>query len=346
MAGDKPFFITQNAGFLEADASVDLLHTDRTKAVGEDSATETQYFGFSVPEEGIHSLDYLWHRPNLGIITGGVWTWRGIKASAPWSEMCDIHTFMNDSALAGDLHEYRLANGYGVKMLEPMKRFHMTYRDPVRDNAIDVLFEGMSPVVLWADGNHIEQAMRATGTLVLRGKRYKVDSTTVRDRSWGKSRPETIMTLPPPSWMTGVFGPDFSFNCNCFDQVEGNPELEPPFAMPREKTLNGGWLWRDGKLGRIIDAKKSVARTPGALLPAGVEVECRDEHGRGFHLRGRLVASCPWETWANVSMSISLMRWECEGRVAYGDCQEALWGDYLNFMADRERGARRGIASG
>lgn len=49
---------------------------------------------------------------------------------------------------------------------------------------------------------HFEQAMRVEGELLPRGKRYDVDCFNVRDRSWGKPRPEENMTLPPTSWMT------------------------------------------------------------------------------------------------------------------------------------------------
>lgn len=335
MTDDKPFFLNQNQGFAPADASADLLHPERNRQVIADSATETQYFGFSIPEARIHGLCYMWHRPNLKLITGGAWAWQGFKRSAVHAELCDLRTFMNDSALDNDLHEYRLENGYGVKVLEPLKRFHLTYADPARDNAIDLIYEAVSPVAMFADGNHFEQAMHARGEVTLRGTTYPVDCFNVRDRSWGKPRPEDIMPLPPTSWVTAVFNKDFSFNCNVLDQVGGNPELEGPFALPEEKTLNGGWLYRDGKLGRVVEVKKRVSRAPETLLPVGMELLSKDEHGREVHLRGTLVASCPWQTWGNVMMHIGLMRWECEGLVAYGDCQEAMWGDYLNFMASR-----------
>lgn len=143
------------------------------------------------------------------------------------------------------------------------------------------------------------------------------------------------MPMPPVSWMTGVFSKDFSFNCTVFDQVSGNPELSGQFALPEEKTLTGGWINRDGKVGRIVRAKKRVTRAPGSLIPLAIAFEASDEFGRNVHAHGTLIASCPWQTWGNVNMGISLMRWECEGLVTYGDCQEAMWNDYYNFMATR-----------
>ncbi|PHR62234.1 MAG: hypothetical protein COA43_00925 [Robiginitomaculum sp.] len=334
MSNEKPFFMIENRGFGEFSEADDLLHPEQNARASGDSVTETQYFGFSVPEHNIHALCYLWHHPNLGTLTGGVWVWQGIKRGAVFAEMLDMRTFMNDSAIKDDLHHFTLENSYSVKILEPLKRFHMTYNDKARNNSFDLIQEAVSPIVMFADGNHFEQAMKVTGKLVLRGQEYDVDCYSVRDRSWGKPRPEDIMPVPPMSWVTTVFNDNFSINCNCTDQASGNPELAgSPFDVPEEKSLHGGWVYKDGQVSRVVKAKKSVVRDPESYIPLGVELDVVDELGREFHLSGKLISSCPWETWSNVNMNMSLMRWECDGHVTYGDCQEAMWGDYLNYMA-------------
>lgn len=337
MSEDKPFFLKQNPGFGTIGAGDELLHPERNRLVAADSLTETQYFGFSVPEAGIHCYTYMWHHPNLHVVTGGLWAWRGIKRYMVQSELCDFVTYMNDSVLANDLHDYRLANGFGVKILEPMRRFHLTYADAARNNSVDLIYESVAPAVMFADGNHFEQPMHATGELTLRGKRYAVDCFNVRDRSWGKARPESNLPMPPASWMTGVFNTDFSFNCNVFDQASGNPELTGSFALPEANTLAGGWLFRNGNLGRIVRVRKRVVREPISLIPNEIEFDAVDEFDRRLEVRGTLVASCPWQAWGNFNASISLMRWECDGQIAYGDCQEPLWNDYCNFIADATR---------
>lgn len=336
MAGEKPFYMTRNTGFAPYDESAELLHPEQNRLVEDISCTETQYFGFSVPEAGIHALTYLWHLPKTRTVTGAAWVWQGIKANAVHSELCDIRTHMSDEVLKNDIHEFRLENSYGVKVLEPLKRFHLTYSDPGRNNSFDLISEAVGPVVMFANGNHFEQAMHVKGELVLRGKRYDVDCFNVRDRSWGKPRSGAHVPLAPIGWMTGVFSKDFSFNCTVMDQASGNPELRgTQFDVPEEQTLNAGWLYRDGKLGCITHARKSVARAPGTLLPAGLDLEVTDDLDRTVAMRGRLVASCPWQNLGNQISAISLMRWECEGMVAYGDCQEAIWNDYFNFMLNR-----------
>ena len=143
------------------------------------------------------------------------------------------------------------------------------------------------------------------------------------------------MPLPAVSWMSGVFNQDFSFNCTTFDQASGNPELSGQFALPDDQILNGGWIYRDGRLGRIVWAKKRVARAPETLLPVGIELQARDEFERTMDLRGTLAASCPWQVWPNSITLVCQIRWECGSLVTYGDSQDVLWGDYVNDMASR-----------
>src|SRR5439155_20798828 len=60
-----PFFMKKNRAFGTIDVDKDdLLHPQSFVGVDDDSATETQYFGFSVPEAGIHALTYMWWHPN------------------------------------------------------------------------------------------------------------------------------------------------------------------------------------------------------------------------------------------------------------------------------------------
>ena len=331
----KPFFMAQNTGLGQVRPEDELLHPESFKNVTDDSATETQYFGFCVPEARIHAICYLWHHPNLRVCSGGITVYQGVKDTQAQAELLDWRTFMRDSALANDLHDYRLDNGYGVQVLEPNKRLHITYNDTARQNSVDLIVEAVLPAVMWGDGNHFEQAMRVKGKLSLRGKAYDVDCFTVRDRSWGKPRPEALMPMPPMSWMVGTFSLDFAFNCTVFDQARNNPLLKGSMALPIDKTLSGGWVYRNGKVGRIVQADKRVIRGPKSLAVSGVELTFSDEHGRKFDMRGSLVASCPIFAWNNVTMVINLMRWECDGLVSYSDMQEAFWGDYHQLLNAR-----------
>jgi hypothetical protein len=259
--------------------------------------------------------------------------YRGIKRFTVAAELCDLRAFMRDTAVQNDLHSYRLDNGYGVTVLDPLKALHVTYADPSRGNSVDLHYNAIAPPVMFGDGNHFEQAMKVTGELLLRGEKYTVDCFNVRDRSWGKPRPEHVLPLPPMSWMTGVFDNNFAFNCNVFDQIDDSPALNGRFQMPEGRHLNGGWVYRAGVLGRVVRATKRVVREKDSFVPLTVHLDMIDEHDRAFSIRGTLLAACPWQVWPNLIFQIALMRWECDGLVAHGDCQDGLWNDYLWYFS-------------
>ena len=102
---------------------------------------------------------------------------------------------------------------------------------------------------------------------------------------------------------------------------------------PDEKGLISGWIWRDGKLGRLVKGFKKVSRDRPTPLPLSASIQITDDLGRTLDINCSLVASCPWQPWYNLSNQVSLVRWECEGLVTHGDFQEAYWNDYLKLIA-------------
>jgi len=331
----QPFFLAHNDGFAEYDESADLLHPETHAAQPGDSLTETQYLGFSVPEENIHALGYMWHHGNLGVVTGGLWAWQGFRPNQLDCELFDMRAFMSDSLLENDLHEYRLSNGYGVKLVEPLKKLHMTYEDAAHGNAADVEYTAVTPPVMFGSGMHFEQGLKAKGHVVLRGKRYEIDGYNIRDRSWGQLRPEDPLHLPPPTWMTGAFGDDFIFNCNAFDHPRMNPVWEGAFEIPEEQVLKGGWIFRDGEVIGIASVEKRTEHDARTLFPTVTDMKITDARGKVYEMRGKVTAASTWLTWPTVSMCICLTRWECEGRVGYGDTQQAHWPDFIHHMRKR-----------
>lgn len=332
---DTPFYLANNTALREATPADDLIHTEANAAMPGDSVTETQYLGFNIPEANIHGMNYMWYHPNLKVVTGGVMVWQGVKRMTMAAEMFDMRAYMSDAVLANDLHEYRLDNSYSVKMIEPLRRFRSSYNDEKRGNAFTLDYEAVMPAAMFGDGKHLEQGMRVTGSLTLKGKDYKVDCFNVRDRSWAKVRPEDKMPVPPVSWMTGWFGEDLMFNCNLMDHAGSNPQVSGTFEIPPDKALNGGWVWRDGLLQVVAAARKTIRRDPDTFQPLEIALELTLADGRVMTLNGRMIASCPWAVWPNMLSYISLIRWEHEGRTGHGDCQDVLWSDFVNANQPR-----------
>lgn len=329
MSGKGDWFATLHEGFGRFTPEDDLLHPNH-KVPG-DTLTETQYFGFNVPEANVYCFGYFWLHANLDVISGGVFACEGIKRHHLQSELFDIHAYLSKgSVIRDDLRSYRMANSYEVTVLEPGKRMRIRYEDAARQNRIDVEARAVMPVAMRGNNKHFEQAMKMEGEIVLRGRHHAVNAYNVRDRSWGELRPEEGQALPPMTWMTGVFGDDFAFNCNAFDHPDLDPAWKPAFpAFPAERAFNDGWIWKDGELARIRTARKITERDPVDGRPVSHRIEMTDVRGRSFTVTGTITAGVPWSGWPNVVVQLHLTRWECDGRVGWGDTQEVQWNDFV-----------------
>ena len=326
---DLPFYLFRQQGFSTAKPEDDLLHPQYTGIVAADSLTETQFFSFMVPEDAVFGLGYLLHHPNLKSLVGGVWVWRGFKRHALACEIFDLRAFTHERVLAGDLWDFRLDNGYGVRIMDPLKRYHLTYSDPARGNEIDLHFEAIIPPVMFDDGKHFEQPVAATGTLRLRGERYAIDCRTIRDRSWGKPRPELSLSIPPISWNTVVFNDDFAINCNAMDHPDLSPDYAGIFNVPESEILKGGWIYRDNELRLIVECRKRTRRHSETMQPLEIDMDLIDDHDARYSLKGVVTAASDCTPWPNLRWVVGMTRWECNGTIAYGETQEPHFGDYL-----------------
>lgn len=328
-AHDKAFWETKNLSFLTATPDCDLLHPQAKEVNGAPALTETQYFGFSVPEEQIHAATYLWHHPNLGVVSGGVFVVQGLKTHALQSEIFDWRNFMSDDVLADDLWDYRFDNGYHVQTIEPLKRHRVRYVDDTRQNALDIETEALMEPMLVQTGMHFEQAMRVRGEVTLRGKTYEVDCAHVRDRSWGQARSEQHVPSPPMDWMTGVFDDDFTFGCTAYDHPDLNPDWKGHLEVPGGDPSKGGWIYRDGTLVPVVTTRKRMHHDYRTMMPTMVEMVLTDATGRDYDIRGEVTAANRYGLWPNVDAWLCLVRWECGGQVCHGDLQEVQWHDYV-----------------
>jgi hypothetical protein len=145
MSDERPFWFTQNQGFSQAVPKDELLHPDRNKLI----TSDTQYFGFCVPHAWIQAFCYLRHHPNLHVVSGGLFVFQGHRRTVVHGELCDFRCYMNDSVLRHNLHEYRLANSYSVKVVEPLKRHSLNYSDPARKNSVDLQVEALLPPAMF-----------------------------------------------------------------------------------------------------------------------------------------------------------------------------------------------------
>ena len=323
------FYMARNEGTGVYDARHELLHPETKRLLTGDTLTETQYFGFNIPEHRIHGLTYLWWHPNLGTVSGGVWAFQGIKPHTLASEIFDWRPNMSEKALANDLHDYTLDMGLRARIVEPGKSFHVQYEDARRGNRLDITFDAVMPPYVFGDNRHFEQTMKTRGEIVLRGQRYDINGYSVRDRSWGALRAEHLEPVPPVTWMSGAFGDDFSFCCSAFDHPDLGPDWAGQFDFPADRVCIGGYVRRDGETLDIVDCRKRTVHNERTLYPESIEMEITDRSGRRFVLKGTIIAACSFSQWQNMTVPLCLAKWECGERVGYGDVQDVQWSDYV-----------------
>lgn len=328
---EKPqedFFKSRSLSFGSFTDQDDYLHPDQVRAG--DTCTETQYFGFYVPEADIYGFSYFWLKPNLGSIMGGIFACQGFKRHHLQAELFDFEQNMSSgTVIKDDLRSYRLPNSYQVDVLEPGKRLRLRYDDPARQNRLDLAITAASPPAMRANNKHFEQAMKYAGELTLRGKTYAVDCFNVRDRSWGELRPEESLRFPPLTWTTGCFGKDFAFNCSAFDHPDLNPVSLKDFPISPEQAFNDGWIYRHGELVKIKSIRKLTLRDPETARPLTHDIHAIDVNGREYRIKGTVTAGLPYSFWPNCMTHLGLTRWECEGMTGWGDTQEVHWSDYM-----------------
>lgn len=331
MADPTSFFTTAyEAGFGTYTEADDLLHPAMNAKVADYTCSETQYLGFNVPEYDISAIGYLWHHPKMQTVYGGTVALRGIKRQITAAEMVDLRCYMSDSVLAGDLHDVRLDSGYRTQVIEPGRRFRISYEDPERENRYDVELTAIMPPVMWPTGRHFEQAMRTKGELVLRGERIPVDGYFVRDRTWGEARTEAAPPIPATSWMTGVFDDDFAFSANVIDDPARNPIWADRFTVDPDHLVLGGWIWKDGRVAALRSASKLNTYDRDTMVPRTIDMRIEDSEGREFEIHGEVRSAFPWNAWHNVHGPCGVTRWELDGRTGYGDLLEVQWNDFVS----------------
>lgn len=304
----------------------ELLHPQAN--IPGDWLTETWAYMWYIPEEQISSMIHIWVHPNLNVVTAGIGVWRGHKGSMIAAELMDVPTFCSAANL-GDGRDMTFASGLRAQILEPFKKMRITYDDPSRGNALDLIVTDFSPPVMRGSECHFDQATRNKGRVTLRGRSYDIDSIGMRDRSWGQLRSEALIAGPPFTWLTGSFEKSrISWNVAAFDDPTRNPEWKDLFQVDPAHTLHDGWVWRDGELLRFEKASKITRRDPVTLRPLSHEVEFTDTKGRNYKITGTVNASCPWISWSNMHSFMCSTEWRMDGEIGWGDTQDVHWGDY------------------
>lgn len=307
----------------EATESFDRLHIPRSDDY---TWSETNYFGFHIPERRINGEIYVWLHTNLRIASSGVLIWQGMKKTTLAAEYFDFRHFLPFPAT--DLDNYELANGLHVEAIEPERKYQVEYADKDRNTELHLLYEAIAPPIPYEGRRHFDQPMRTTGAVLLYGREFRVDGFFTRDRSWG-TRSEVAQPGPPFTYVTGIFDERLAFHLTASDNAEASPEWSGVYTVPPGKNLVSGYVLEGGHVRRLRRAHKKTHRGPDGLRPRRIDLELTDQEGNRYAIRGDVTAMIPWHPWPNLLCYMCQVRWDHEGKVGWGDIHEIMSNDFV-----------------
>jgi hypothetical protein len=197
---------------------------------------------------------------------------------------------------------------------------------------VSLRFEGvMPPEPLTAVGStfgsahHFDQIGRVRGDVLLHGERIDIDCLAMRDRTWGprlENRPRQA------AYVTGMAAPELGFLAVTDTRADGDP-------------IAYGFLRQDAETISLASGERVVERDPEHGWMTSITIDALDVAGRRLHASGRPVSRIiiNRHTWIDIN---SLVRWELNGKEAWGEDQD-MWP--IHTFAAFRRSARRAGAS-
>jgi len=287
-------------------------------------ATETAWFSFHHAERRLGGWLYTLVRPNIGTVAGGAWVWDD-SASLPWEVLYSANYSALELPRDQDLDDCRLPTGVAIKVLEPCRRYALGYDDADRLQA-DLRFEAVmeaEPLTAVAStfggAHHFDQFGRVSGAVTLHGERIPIDCIAMRDRTWGR-RPENRPRQA--AYVTGAAGPDHGFLAVTNTRAEGD-------------IVAHGFLRRDGSTVKLEGGERRIERDPREGWVTHVTVTARDATGRELTATGVPVSRIIINRHTFIDVN-SLMRWDLDGAVAWGEDQD-MWPVHRWARMRRER---------
>ena len=291
--------------------------------------TETAWFSFCKPEIGLGGWVYNMVRPNIGTVSGGCWIWEP-GAHQPWEVPYYSNLTVMPLDRSSDLRDVELRNGASIKMLEPLKKYQIGYKDGDLIN-LDLTFDAVMPPRPMAknDGSfqklsHFDQFCKVTGRLTLHGDDIAIDCYAIRDRSWGP-RPEH---RPGRSaYVSGISDPS-----RCFLVVT---KWNDP-----DSAISNGFFTLDGVTANMISGQRRVTRNDEGLVET-ITLEGRDDLGRELYAEGRRLSGIIINRHSFID-SNGLIEWSINGVRGHGEDQD-MWPvhEWARFRGKGRLSARR-----
>jgi hypothetical protein len=303
--------------------------------------TETTFLPFGVPEAGIFGNAYVLARPNLGVAISSIIVSKGICTQPYQIDFTDPQMHL---PCPPSFSNYTLANGLSVRSTDGARSYHLTYENKLGACSFDLRFRGLhrpfdphdpkeNPLAeaasaqtpdarvgdAWANG-HFEVKGHITGSLELRGQKFKVDCYDGMDHSWG---PRKELGTRAIAWISVNFGEALAMHL----AVPMNLEK----GVVSYDKLKFGFVVIHGEVFGLVDASIEAQRID--MLPISNHIVATDIRGRRYEFFGTAVGGHPWHSFNPCHVCYqSLMCYRDGDRVGYGEFGDIFGLDYL---ADR-----------
>ena len=286
--------------------------------------TETCWFTFTVPERKLSGQLYPFFRRNQNVTAAGVYFWDD-QGNELWN--CRYaKNFWHLPIPDQPLSNIQLGNGIRYEVLEPLQKYAIGFDDPDADDLhVDLTFDAVAkPNLLGA--SHLDQPGRYTGTIVLEGEEFAVDSYGFRDRSWGPRSQfgDSLHGATNGGYSYATASPKDGFHAITMNYGNGCIGIH-------------GYVIRDGEWSKLKSATREVLqRDADTGFPRKVALDITDEAGRELHAEGTTLNQLAFPINPNLFTINCLTEWSFDGITAFGE-------DHDNWAAASIRRFMRGF---
>ena len=271
---------------------------------------ESVWFSFSIPERKVHGFVQYYFRPNMGMLNGGPVMW---DPSGTFTWNCLYYNWSHLQALPPGVKKFDMtaANSLSIKVIEPLKRYTIHYDHEGFRMALE--WDAIGPVHQLVTGDagqtatakfHIEQPGRIRGTIHRDGLRFDIDCFSMRDTSYGK---RDYASLATGGYFWGIAA-ESSFHAIAMG------------AGDRQKVI-GGFIWKDGELASLVSGTRHITEY-GPYGPRRAAFEAIDKLGRTIAATARIDDGLIFTGYTDHTVVWSLMEWDWDGVIHWGDNQE------------------------
>jgi hypothetical protein len=284
--------------------------------------TETNWFGFFIPEAQLRGSVYALFRSNLGVVRVPISVY-----SRPCGSVLDLDYFDDRAHLpipAGNLDDYRLSNGLHVRMTKPMEEWAIRYEGRA-GTVFDLHLTAHSPPISTTESQvesgrrgyavfnregevgaapigHIDQTMWVEGEVRLGDTTLKVDFPSNRDHSWSPRR----------EWGHNI--------CGNFDEGHFGRGLSFHVQTRNEPIETGsvthGYLVKNGTAVKLKAGLGTYEYDGWRIRSLSYDLE--DADGRSYRITGEPVSWTSDMLGGSYAMT-AVVRWSWEGETGWGD---------------------------